>query len=93
MKNKQEKVGIIIDANEKKKAEKVFKSLGLDFQTAISIFIHRCIGAKKIPFEYEIPNKETLEALKEMDEILSDPNHKAFDTAEEAIEYLHKSSK
>ena len=93
MKRKQEKVEILIDSKEKKKAEKVFDDLGLDFQTAVSIFIHRCVREKRIPFEYEIPNKETIAAFKEAEEMAKDPNHKSFNTVEEALAYLRKGTK
>ena len=62
-------VNIRIDSEIKRKAEEVFKNLGLSASTAINLFYKQVIRTNSIPFELkaEIPNKETLEALKEVE--------------------------
>jgi DNA-damage-inducible protein J len=52
----------------KKKAETVFKRLGLTSTDAIRLFYTQVELNNGLPFEVKIPNEETLEALRELDE-------------------------
>ena len=82
-------VSFRIDAGLKKEAEELFQSLGLTLTAAFNVFLRKSIEEQGIPFMVQHkPNKETLEALKEMDEILKDPNRKGH-TVEETLEILH----
>ena len=62
--------------------------------TAITLFYKQVIRTKSIPFDisaYEIPNKETLEALREIKEMERHPErYKTFHTVEELMEDLLK---
>ena len=55
----------------KKESVLLFKDFGLDLSTAISLFLAQSVREQRIPFEIkrELPNKETLLALKEVEEI------------------------
>ena len=62
---------ISIDPKLKEDATMLLAQFGLDFSTAITLFLQQTVREKKIPFEIrlEIPNKETEEALKEYPEM------------------------
>ena len=50
MDDKMVEVSISIDEQVKKKAEKLFKDLGLDLSMAVNIFLNQCILERGIPF-------------------------------------------
>ena len=86
-------VNIRIDSEVKKRAEQVFENLGLTASAAINLFYKQVIRTNSIPFELkaEIPNKETLEALKEVEEMDKHPDDfKKFNTTKELMEDLLK---
>lgn len=58
---------IRIDAELKKESEKLFKELGMNMTTAITTFLKQSIRQQGIPYPISknIPNEETLAALKE----------------------------
>ncbi len=78
-----------IDTNLKKQAEKVFSSLGLNLDTALSIFLKQSVKEQSMPFDIkeEILNDETLEALRlsEKDEDIYGP----FDSVKQLMESLN----
>ena len=51
-----------IDEKTKKRADKVFKSMGLTTSSAFRMFLIRTAAEKRLPFELR-PNAETVEAL------------------------------
>lgn len=65
---------ISVDENLKKQAVELFSNFGLDFSTAISLFLSQSVREQKIPFEIRmnIPNETTVEALNEFDEMKKD---------------------
>ena len=64
-------INIRIDENLKSNSEKVFEELGLGMTSAITIFLRAVVRTSGIPFPLEIPNKETLKAFKEVEDISS----------------------
>lgn len=68
-------VNISVDPELKKKATILFKDMGLDFSTAVTLFLRQTILAKKLPFEItsELYNEETQAAFKEFLEMKNDP--------------------
>ena len=62
---------ISIDANLKKDAVTLFSDFGLDLSTAITLFLQQSVREQRIPFEIrrEVPNKETLAAFDEFEEM------------------------
>ncbi len=64
---------ISIDADIKAKAQELFADFGLDLSTAINMFLRQSVRENAIPFSIsrEIPNAETIAAIKEMDDMLS----------------------
>ena len=63
-------VNIRINPDIKKKAEEVFKNLGLTPTSAITLFYIQAIRTNSIPFDLiaEKPNKTTTKAIKEAEE-------------------------
>lgn len=57
-----------VESAVKKNAEKVFKRLGMSTTEAISIFLSQVKLRKGLPFDVKIPNKKTLQAMKDADE-------------------------
>ncbi len=86
-------VNVRIDADIKRNAEKVFASLGISASTAINMFYKQVIRTNSIPFELkaaDIPNKETIKALKEAEKIEKNNTGKSFHSADELMRDLLK---
>lgn len=66
-------MSIRMDVELKKQAEAMLASMGLNMSTAMNIFLHQVVRQGKIPFEIatDIPNAETLAAMREMDDMIS----------------------
>ena len=62
-------INIRIDDNVKKESEKIFDELGLGMTAALTIFLKTVVRTKSIPFSLEIPNEETLKAIKDVKDI------------------------
>ena len=64
---------IRIDENLKNQAETIFKQIGLSTSSAINIFFKQVVRTSSIPFDLiaDIPNEETIESIKEGDDIIS----------------------
>jgi DNA-damage-inducible protein J len=52
----------------KTEVERIFKSLGLTTTQAVNLFFRQVKIRKGIPFQIEIPNKETLQSFKDSEE-------------------------
>lgn len=65
-------VHIALDGELKNDAENVLKSMGLTIAEAVRIFLREVVREQELPFSVyytakETPNKETLQAMKELD--------------------------
>ena len=79
---------ISLDGELKKEAICLFSSFGLDLSTAITLFLQQAVREKRIPFEIrmEIPNRETIEALKEIEMMKEDKEkYKRYDSIDDAL--------
>ena len=76
---------ISLDPELKEKAIKLFSNFGLDLSTAITLFLSKSVREEKIPFEIRmnIPNQETIEALKEKEAMKDKKKYKRYDSFEE----------
>ena len=56
----------------KDKVERLYKSMGVSLSDAINMFLYKSIDYRGLPFELcrEIPNAETIAAMKEADDII-----------------------
>ncbi|MBE6965578.1 MAG: type II toxin-antitoxin system RelB/DinJ family antitoxin [Ruminococcaceae bacterium] len=66
-------MSIRMDTELKKQAEAMLADMGLNMTTAMNMFLRQVVRQGKIPFEIatDIPNAETLAAIKEMDDMIS----------------------
>jgi DNA-damage-inducible protein J len=60
-----------IDMDLKQDVEKILSEIGISTSQAITIFMKGIKRERGIPFELKIPNEETLEAMREIDEGLT----------------------
>ena len=77
-----------LDSKNAEPAKEMFENLGLNLDIAVNIFLSKCLYEDGLPFEvkYTQPNKETMQAMLEAEELARDPNAKSFRTAEEVLE-------
>ena len=75
-----------IDAESKEQAKKILDFLGLTMSEAISLYFKQIVLCRGIPFEIKIPNKATLEAMRE----LETGKGKKFATAKDLLEDLKR---
>ncbi len=79
-------ISIRVDSELKKKAENLFKDLGLNMTSAIKLFLNSAVENQEIPL---IPNEETRIALAECEEMRNNPEkyrrYKSFDEMIEDI--------
>ena len=64
-------INIRVDEKLKKESERIFDELGISMTGAMTIFLKAVVRTNSIPFTLEIPNKETIKAFKEVDDISS----------------------
>ena len=79
---------ISLDKDLKKQAVILFKELGLDLSTAISLFLQQSVREQRIPFMIgkNIPNAETVAALEEFKEMKDDKEkYKRYDTCDDML--------
>ena len=57
----------------KMQVENLYKSMGVSLSDAINMFLYKSIDFRGLPFDLcrEIPNAETVAAMKEADDIIS----------------------
>jgi len=61
-------INIRLDETTKKAAERVFSKLGIAPSEAVRLFYRQVALHRGMPFPLRIPNKETLAAIKELNE-------------------------
>lgn len=80
-----------IDDELKKQAEELFNELGMNMTTAFTVFAKQAVREQRIPFEItrEAPNQETIEAIKEVEQMKKDPSiGKSYIDVDEMIREL-----
>ena len=86
-------INVRIDSNVKANAESVFASLGITPTAASSLFYNQVIRTNGIPFELkaDMPNKETLSAINEVEEMEKNPDkYKGYTNVDDLMEDLLK---
>lgn len=80
-------ITVRVDDQIKKKANKIFKEVGMDMSTAINIYLKQVIRSNGIPFPVsaDVPNSITLKAIKDTDE----GNTISFSSINELMEDLN----
>ncbi len=80
---------ITIDAETKAKAQAMLADFGMDLSTAVNIFLKQMIYEGAIPFAIsrEVPNKVTLDAMKEAHEMYVSPDsYKKYNSVDSMME-------
>ena len=80
---------ISIDAETKAQAQVMLADLGMDLSTAVNIFLRQILYEGGIPFAItrDVPNKVTMEAMKEAQEMLRSPEkYQKYDNVDSMVE-------
>ena len=90
MSSKTSSVSFRIDSDIKNQADKLFAELGLNMTTAFNIFLRQAVREGSIPFQVTIntPNSETIAAMLEAEQILTDPSIKRYSNVDDALAEL-----
>ena len=69
-------INIRMDSNLKNQFEAFCADMGMSMTTAFNIFAKKAVREYRIPFEIgaEVPNKETKEAIKEVQQMKENPS-------------------
>ena len=84
-------MSIRMDTELKKQAEAMLSDMGLNMTTAMNMFLRQVVRQGRIPFEIatDIPNAETIAAIKEVDDMISGKiPSKRYSSVEELFEEL-----
>jgi DNA-damage-inducible protein J len=73
------------DAQLKQEADRLFADLGMNFTTAVNMFLRQAVRMQGLPFRptCDVPNAETIAAMREADRIAADPEAQGFATVDE----------
>ena len=89
--SKTTSMNIRIEPSLKKQVEEILTDLGMNISDAVTIYFKQIVLTDSIPLQIKRPkfNKETLEAIKEADEIMKHPeNYKSYNNVYEMIEEI-----
>lgn len=84
-------INVQVDSETKKAATTILSDLGLSMSTAINIFLKQVVKRDGLPFEVRNPkpSKELLQALKESEDIINNPDkYKGYRNIDELKEAL-----
>ncbi|MDE0475471.1 MAG: type II toxin-antitoxin system RelB/DinJ family antitoxin [Gammaproteobacteria bacterium] len=73
-----------IDSDTKARATEALQAMGLTVSDAIRLLMLRVAEEKRLPFTIQVPNRTTVEAMKE----LADGKGRRFDSVEELFRDL-----
>lgn len=84
-------VTVRMDPKVKAQADELYASLGMDMSTAVNMFVRQCLRERQLPFQHSlnVPNQETIRAMKESDEMIRTGNFKSY-SLDEALQELDK---
>lgn len=82
---------IRMDSSVKKQADALFSDLGMNLSTAFNVFVRQAIRMQRLPFEIsrEVPTQDTLDAIREAEQIARDPMAKGFADMSELLKDLN----
>lgn len=84
-------INIRMDADLKKQFEAFCTDMGMSMTTAFNIFAKKVVREYRIPFEIggEIPNRETIEAIQEVEKMKKNPKiGKTYTDVDQMMEEL-----
>lgn len=85
------RTNVYLDADIKAKAQEIFKQYGMGLSDAFNIFLSQAVLERGIPFEVKIPNKKTLEVLKEAEQGVN-MQEITFDTLKSEMDIIRKNA-
>jgi len=59
------KTNLYLDVKMKEQALPLFKKYGFDLSDAFNIFLTKTVAKQAIPFNIDVPNQETIEAMQD----------------------------
>ena len=79
-----------MDSDIKKQAEAMYGELGINLTTAINVFLRQSLRVGGFPFDVRLdqPNRDTIAAMLEAEQISRDPSVKRYSDVEEALRAL-----
>lgn len=89
--SKTTSMNIRIEPNLKKQVEEILADLGMNISDAVTIYFKQIVLTDSIPLQIKRPkfNKETLDAIKEADDIMKHPeSFKSYNDVYEIIEEI-----
>ena len=83
---------IRIDTELKGQAEALFNELGMSLSTAVTVYFRQAVRESRIPFEikWDRPNKDTLAAMRDAENIARNPKVKGYKNPEELFRELEE---
>jgi len=72
----QNNTSLYLDLDLKEQATNIFQKYGISLNEAFNLFLKKSIDNKGLPFEIKTPNKETLEAMRD---VQSGDNYETID--------------
>ncbi len=84
-------MNIRMDREVKEQAQRIFSELGMDMTTAVNVFLRQSIRYNGFPFDVRmnLPNEETLEAIREVQLMKKDPTlGKSYTDVDEMMKEL-----
>ncbi len=63
----QNNTSLYLDLDLKEQATNIFQKYGMSLNEAFNLFLKKSIDNEGLPFETKIPNKETLEAMRDVE--------------------------
>lgn len=80
-------VTVRMDEELKRQADELFSDLGMTLSAAITVFVRQSIRQQGVPFFVgrNVPNRETLEAIEEAQQLKNEPNKKVYNSFEEVL--------
>lgn len=85
-------VSIRMDAEVKEAGDKLFEQLGLTMSSAVNMFVRQALREGGIPFRVALgePNRETVDALIEANEIARHPEIRGYNNPAELFAVLNE---
>lgn len=83
-------INVRVDEKTKKEAEELFERLGLTMSAAMNVFLKQAVREQGIPFSISLntPNAETLAAIEECEQMISEGKGKRYTSLDELKESL-----
>lgn len=83
-------VHVRVDKEIKAQAKEALAAMGLSMSDAVRVFLTRVVAEQQLPFTLQVPNKATLQAMTEAEEIIAKAHKARFSGAEELFDSLEE---